>query len=79
MADRTGKPRFVGIDEAAQMLGVSYSTVWDSLRRGDFPAPNVQIGTRWRISRSGLEALAGIPLEGAAGDSTPEPRPAANG
>lgn len=51
--------KFVGIKEAAEFLGVSYSAVWESLRRGDFPAANVQIGTKWRISRVALEALAG--------------------
>jgi excisionase family DNA binding protein len=61
MNDMNGRPRFVGIDEAAQILGVSYSTVWESLRRGDFPVPSIQIGTRWRISRSALEGLAGVP------------------
>lgn len=53
------KSRFVGIREAAQMLGMSYSGVWEALRRDEFPAPAVQIGTRWRISRAALEALAG--------------------
>lgn len=51
--------KFVGIEEAARMLGVSYSTVWESLRRGDFPVAHVRIGTKWRISRPGLEALTG--------------------
>ncbi len=51
--------KFVGIEEAARTLGVSYSTVWESLRRGDFPVAHVRIGTKWRISRPGLEALAG--------------------
>ena len=60
MGDATST-RFVGIDEAARILGVSYSTVWESLRRGDFPVPSVQIGTRWRISRPALEALAERP------------------
>jgi excisionase family DNA binding protein len=54
-----GKPQFVGIDEAARVLGMSYSAVWDALRRGDFPVPAVQIGTKWRISRPGLDALVG--------------------
>ena len=60
MADAAKEPRFVGIEEAARILGMSYSGVWDALRRGDFPAPAIQIGTKWRISRPGLEALAGI-------------------
>lgn len=79
MPDAAGKTRFVGIDEAAQILGVSYSAVWDSLRRGDFPAPSVQIGTRWRISRPGLEALAGLPWESGGGDTGPESRRPMNG
>lgn len=50
--------KFVGIKEAAEILGMSYGAVWDALRRGDFPVPHVQIGTKWRISRHGLEQLA---------------------
>lgn len=55
----TSTSKFVGIEEAAKMLGVSCSTVWESLRRGDFPVAHVRIGTKWRISRPGLEALTG--------------------
>jgi excisionase family DNA binding protein len=57
------RSRFVGIREAAEILGMSYSAVWEALRRGDFPAPAVQVGTLWRISRPGLEALAGGRVE----------------
>ncbi|MBA4178994.1 MAG: hypothetical protein C0506_00230 [Anaerolinea sp.] len=59
MRETQEKPYFVGIAQAAKVLGMSYSAVWDSLRRGDFPVQSVQIGTKWRISRAGLEALAG--------------------
>lgn len=59
MTTMTSTSKFVGIEEAAKMLGVSYSTVWESLRRGDFPVAHVRIGTKWRISRPGLEALTG--------------------
>ena len=58
MIEGQSKPHFVGIAEAAKVLGMSYSAVWDSLRRGDFPVQSVQIGTKWRISRAGLESLA---------------------
>lgn len=61
MSEQQTKSKFVGVEEAAQILGVSYSAVWESLRRGDFPVANVQIGTKWRISRPGLEALVGEP------------------
>lgn len=60
--------KFVGVKEAAEFLGVSYSAVWESLRRGDFPVANVQIGTRWRISRHGLEAIGGKPANANATD-----------
>ena len=63
MADAVREQRFIGIEEAAHILGMSYSAVWESLRRGDFPAPYVQVGKRWRISRAGLEALAEQPAE----------------
>ncbi len=61
-------PKFVGIKEAAGLLGMSYGAVWDSLRRGDFPVANVQIGTKWRISRHGLEQLARDGVSRAAGE-----------
>ena len=79
MADGRGRSRFVGIEEAAEVLGLSYSTVWESLRRGDFPAPSVQIGTRWRISRPGLEALAGVPWDASGESGGPDSRRTANG
>jgi len=60
MQTKQSMSKFVGIDEAAAILGVSYSAVWESLRRGDFPVAAVQIGSKWRISRPGLEALLGI-------------------
>lgn len=40
--------------EAAQLLGVSKPTVYQLLRRADFPAA-FKIGTRTLISRSALE------------------------
>lgn len=49
--------QFAGIRETAKLLGMSYSAVWESLRRGDFPAPSCQVGSSWRISRVGLQRL----------------------
>lgn len=44
----------LSVTETAQALGVSRPTVYQLLRRSDFPA--FRIGNRWLISRSGLEA-----------------------
>ena len=72
--DKAASSKFVGIKEAAEFLGVSYSVVWESLRRGDFPVANVQIGTEWRISRAGLEALAAAPATENTADQRPKRR-----
>lgn len=45
--------------EAAAILGVSLNTVYRALEAGNFPAPSVKLGRQWRISRLGLDRLAG--------------------
>ena len=58
--------QFVSVEEAAEFLGMSYAGVWRALQRGDFPVAAFQLGTKWRISRPGLEALV-------AGHTRPSP------
>ena len=50
----------VSIQEAALMLGVGRSTVYDAIRRGDFPLPVIRVGARCLVSRNALEQLLGI-------------------
>jgi excisionase family DNA binding protein len=45
------------IEEVAAALGVGRSTVYDSIRRGDFPLPVIRIGARVLVSRTALERL----------------------
>ncbi len=52
----------VGIDEAARLLGEDRSTLYRSIKRGDFPLPIVTINGRMRVPRKAIEALVtGVP------------------
>lgn len=42
------------LTEAAQLLGIDRKTMTALVHRGDCPA--FRVGTRWLVSRSGLEA-----------------------
>ena len=42
------------LTEAAQLLGIDRKTMTALVHRGDSPA--FRVGTRWLVSRSGLEA-----------------------
>lgn len=48
---------FLSVEETAVLLGVSRSTLYRSLRRGDFPAPVVQLNGRLRVPRRAIERL----------------------
>jgi len=45
----SGERALVGIDEAAVMLGEDRSTLYRSIKRGDFPLPVVTINGRMRV------------------------------
>jgi predicted DNA-binding transcriptional regulator AlpA len=47
----------VGIDEAAVLLGEDRSTLYRSIKRGDFPLPVVTINGRMRVPRRMIEEL----------------------
>jgi predicted DNA-binding transcriptional regulator AlpA len=53
----SGERALVGIDEAALMLGEDRSTLYRSIKRGDFPLPIVSINGRMRVPRRAIEAL----------------------
>ena len=55
----------VGIDEAAVMLGEDRSTLYRSIKRGDFPLPVVTINGRMRVPRKAIETL----ITGALGEA----------
>jgi excisionase family DNA binding protein len=52
---------FLSIEETSVLLGVSRSTLYRSIERGDFPMHVVQLNGRFRVPRRGVERL----LEGA--------------
>lgn len=45
----------VSLAEAAKILGVHRSTAWELWKRGDFPIPVLQIGSRLRVPKAHLE------------------------
>lgn len=54
MTESTGYKAALSITECAAALGVSRPTVYELVRRADFPA--FKLGRRTLISRSGLES-----------------------
>lgn len=48
------------VAEAAALLGVSRTTVYEQLRQNTFPTPFVRIGARYVIARTPLDALLSI-------------------
>ncbi|MGB3412611.1 MAG: helix-turn-helix domain-containing protein [Microthrixaceae bacterium] len=47
----------VSLAQAAKILGVHRSTAWELWKRGDFPLPVLQIGSRLRVPKAHLERL----------------------
>jgi excisionase family DNA binding protein len=41
----------VSLAEAAKVLGVHRSTAWELWKRGEFPVPVLQVGSRLRVSK----------------------------
>jgi excisionase family DNA binding protein len=61
--------QWVPLGVGARTLGVSYSTLWEAVRRGESPVPAVKVGRVWRLSRPALEALAqGTPASAGAAE-----------
>src|SRR5258708_1925347 len=48
---------FLSVEETAVLLGLSRSTLYRSLQRGDFPVPAVQVNGRIRVPRKAVERL----------------------
>ena len=45
----------VTVEEAAQILGISRSSAYEAVRRGDLPA--IRIGRRYVVPRAALERM----------------------
>ena len=59
---KSPKP-LLSVEEAALLLGETRSTLYRSIKAGDFPLPIFRIGRRIRIPRRSVERLlAGLPL-----------------
>lgn len=49
---RTAEKMALSVSETAEILGISRPTVYQLMRRTDFPA--FRVGARWLVSRDGL-------------------------
>jgi excisionase family DNA binding protein len=47
----------LSVEEAAELLGQSRSSLYRSIHKGDLPLPLVRIAGRWRIPRRAVERL----------------------
>ncbi len=50
----------VSLAEAARVLGVHRSTAWELHKRGEFPLPVLQVGSRLQVAKAHLEAYVMI-------------------
>lgn len=53
-------PAAVDIVTAGRVLGLSRNTAYGLARRGEFPAPVLRVGQRWRVPTAGLLDLLGV-------------------
>ncbi len=56
------QPLTLSIDQVAAVLGVARSTIYESIRRGDFPLPVIRIGARRVVSMAALAQLLGVEM-----------------
>ena len=63
--------KVASVREAADQLGVSLSTMYEVLRRGD--VPSIRLGRRWLIPQQGIDAM----LAAAMRPTPPQQQPAA--
>lgn len=47
----------LSVEEAAELLGHSRSSLYRSIHKGDLPLPLLRISGRWRIPRRAVERL----------------------
>ena len=51
-------PLFLDVETAAHLIGISRSSAYDAIRRGEIPT--VRFGRRLRVPRGALLTLAGV-------------------
>jgi excisionase family DNA binding protein len=59
---RTGRPNgaakpLISVEQAAELLGQSRSSVYRAIAKGELPLPLLRIGGRYRIPRISVERL----------------------
>ena len=55
----TAPKPLLSVEEAAELLGQSRSSIYRSISRGDLPLPVVTINGRYRIPRAAVSQLIG--------------------
>jgi excisionase family DNA binding protein len=55
--DRARLKPLISVEEAAELLGCSRSSLYRSISRGDIPVPFVTINGRYRIPRAAVDRL----------------------
>ena len=53
-------PPVVGLDTAAQVLGMSYASAYRLLRQDKFPVPVLKLGKRYRVRTAHLMEWVGV-------------------
>ena len=61
----------VSVEEAAEILGQSRSSLYRAIERDDVPVPVFTINGRYRIARRSLEGLIAGELQAVAGEAQP--------
>lgn len=66
MSKSTRKGPLLSVEEAAELLGHSRSSLYRAIDRGDFPAPVFTINGRYRIALRSIELLIAGELQSVA-------------
>ncbi len=70
-------PALLSISQAARLLGVGRSTLYEGIRVGTSVVPVVRVGKQWRVPRAAVERLLEGRLPGYEASATPPAAPSA--
>jgi excisionase family DNA binding protein len=62
-ADIRGLGLHVDVGTAAAIFGISRTTAYELIERGEFPIPVLRLGTRYRIAVAAILTALGLPAE----------------
>lgn len=48
------------LNEVASLFGLSYTTLWELVRAGNFPVIPVQLGRQYRFAKRSVDRLLGL-------------------